>query len=67
MSRKSNPVEARIIREILKTGQQDPASVAVITPNRAQRMLLRRELADLAGMVDTVERLQGGQRPNIII
>lgn len=69
-SRKSNPAEAGIIREILEAGQPGPGSVAVITPHRAQRTLLRKELEHLGeaiSTIDTVERLQGGQRPTVII
>src|SRR5262249_26785853 len=49
---------------------QAPNSVAVITPHRAQRSLLRTALAAYAGpvdVIDTVERLQGGERPTIIV
>ncbi|MCC5812510.1 MAG: AAA family ATPase [Ectothiorhodospiraceae bacterium] len=70
-SRKSNVLEARIVREILEVGRNQPAdSIAVVTPHRAQRTLLQRALADhrdIAPVVDTVERLQGGQRPTVII
>ena len=44
-------------------------SVAVVTPHRAQRALLTSRLNAWAGgavgLIDTVERLQGGERPTI--
>jgi superfamily I DNA and/or RNA helicase len=68
-SRSSNAVEAEIIREILVAAPpRPPDSTAVITPHRAQRALLSTTLAGLdAGLVDTVERLQGGEKPTIIV
>jgi hypothetical protein len=70
-SRNSNPVEAEIIRQILAAApQRAPDSVAVITPHRAQRSLLKTIFAQHGigvGLVDTVERLQGGEKPTIIV
>jgi hypothetical protein len=70
-SRHSNPVEAEIIRQALAAApQQAPNSVAVITPHRAQRSLLKTTFAQhgiAVGLVDTVERLQGGEKPTIIV
>lgn len=68
-SRHSNPVEAEIIREILAAHAGAIGdTVAIITPHRAQRALLRTTLAGAGvGMIDTVERLQGGERPKIIV
>jgi superfamily I DNA and/or RNA helicase len=55
-----------------------PRSVALITPHRAQRASLRRELAPWVSdggaatrelpitMIDTVERLQGGEQETIV-
>jgi superfamily I DNA and/or RNA helicase len=39
--------------------------VAVVTPFRAHRTLLRERLGERVGLVDTVERLQGGERKAI--
>jgi superfamily I DNA and/or RNA helicase len=42
----------------------------VITPHRAQRALLRTTLSEDGldvGLIDTVERLQGGEKPAIIV
>lgn len=69
-----NAVEAEIIALVLEGGAKLPAnSVAIITPHRAQRNLLNQRLAAFrshdgpVGVVDTVERLQGGERANIIV
>jgi hypothetical protein len=70
-SRESNPVEADIIEAILAAGGELPASsVAVITPHRAQRALLKLQLAGYdrqVDVIDTVERLQGNERPTVIV
>lgn len=63
-SRKRNPLEGEIISRVLEAAPQDltPEEVAVVTPFRAQRTLLKERLAGRVGLVDTVERLQGGER-----
>jgi AAA domain/PD-(D/E)XK nuclease superfamily len=70
-SRQSNELEAAIIQAILTAGGRLPnASVAVMTPHRAQRSLLKSTLrlfASAADVIDTVERLQGGERPTVIV
>lgn len=70
-SRQSNSTEATLIREMLAAGRDLPlASIAVVTPHRAQRTLLSQELAAFDGpvdVIDTVERLQGNERPTIIV
>lgn len=71
-SRRSNPLEVEIIKQILDTGGEMPdGSIAIVTPHCAQRTLLKRELADYYGnavdVIDTVEKLQGGERPNVIV
>jgi len=70
-SRESNELEAQIIREILDAaGDLPPASVAIMTPHRAQRALLAARLEgyrEAVDMIDTVERLQGGERPVVIV
>jgi hypothetical protein len=68
-SRQSNTVEMAIIQQILQANDGLPEnSVAVITPHRAQRSLLSASLSNPAvGVIDTVERLQGGERPTIIV
>jgi hypothetical protein len=70
-SRQSNEVEAAIIERILDCGRDLPASsVAVVTPHRAQRSLLKMgPVGDhkSVDLIDTVERLQGGERPTVIV
>ena len=73
-SRRSNAVEVAAIEQLLAAAPPLPAgSVAVITPHRAQRSLLAARLAALTGeggpigVIDTVERLQGGERPTVIV
>jgi hypothetical protein len=70
-SRESNATEADIIESILTAGGRLPASsVAVITPHRAQRALLKLRLASheaAVDVIDTVERLQGNERPTVIV
>lgn len=62
-SRKRNPFEAELIRRVLAGNPSlAPEEVAVVTPFRAQRTLLRESLGERVGTVDTVERLQGGER-----
>src|SRR5262249_6616841 len=70
-SRQSNGLEVEIIRAVLAAGGQiRSGSVALITPHRAQRTLLNTRLQEFRGpvdVVDTVERLQGGERPVVIV
>lgn len=71
LSRQSNIVEAQLVEEILDTaGPLPDGSVAVMTPHRAQRSLLNMRLDRFAGpvdVIDTVERMQGGQRSTVIV
>lgn len=73
-SRRSNAIEVEIVEQILAAAPPLAAnSVAVITPHRAQRSLLATRLAahtgleGCVGVIDTVERLQGGERPTVIV
>jgi len=73
-SRRSNAVEVAIVEQLLSAAPTLPAgSVAVITPHRAQRSLLATRLAahtgpgGAVGVIDTVERLQGGERPTVVV
>lgn len=74
-SQRHNNVESDIIQLILAAGGQRPNnSIAIVTPHRAQRRLLVTQLtAQLTGanapigVIDTVERLQGGQRSVVIL
>ncbi len=69
-SEQFNEVEAAIIDAILGAAPElPPSAVAIVTPHRAQRALLRERLqgrSQFVDLVDTVERLQGGERPTIL-
>ena len=66
---RSNPIEARVVRDLVETFREHvPAeSIGVISPFRAQVVLLRRLLEDTGVVADTVERFQGGERDVIVI
>jgi hypothetical protein len=70
-SKKSNEFEARLIEKIISSGGDLPEkSIAVITPHRSQRALLMDRLDPYARsikMIDTVERLQGGECATVIV
>lgn len=75
-SKRSNPLEVDIIEQIINAGGEIPNnSIAIVTPHRAQRTLLKTRLADYyseeeekeVNVIDTVERLQGGERPTVIV
>jgi len=74
-SRNRNEVEAAIIRELVAaSGDVTPKSIAVLTPHRAQRTLLKQKLTPYightdspVGIIDTVERLQGNESPTVIV
>jgi len=69
-SRQSNQLEVNIIKEILSCAEDiADGSVAIVTPHRAQRTLLQKQLKEFGkevDLIDTVERLQGGERPVVI-
>lgn len=72
-SKQSNAYEAHLIRHILDAGLDaeavDDRSVVVMTPHRAQRAQLKvmlDEYDDCVQLVDTVERMQGGEAPTVI-
>lgn len=69
-SRKENALERTIIEEVLTACPSLPeGSVAVLSPHRGQRSLLQEQLRDhtSVAVVDTVERLQGGEAPTVIV
>lgn len=75
-SRRSNLFEARLIHDILRArGVEEhevpPGTVSVITPHRAQRGVLKhhleRDFSYHLKLIDTVERLQGGECETIIV
>jgi DNA replication ATP-dependent helicase Dna2 len=68
---RSNIGEARVVMELVRslTGEHAirPESIGVISPFRAQVVLLRQMLAATGVTVDTVERFQGGERDIMIL
>lgn len=71
-SRLSNTFEAELVRQIIEQGGQIPEdSVAVLTPHTAQRSNLELELEQFVdgaiSVIDTVERLQGGEAETILV
>ena len=71
-SQRSNLLEVRIIEQIIaETSREiENKSVAIVTPHRAQRTLLKTHLSNYGNfidVIDTVESLQGAERPYIIV
>ncbi len=77
-SRKSNPTEIAIIQHLLqaftdKKGNRNipKEHIALVTPHRTQRTLLKqafeKKYQGSITVIDTVERLQGGERPAVIV
>jgi hypothetical protein len=71
-SRLSNPHEAELISRLIESADDlDDDSIAVMTPHTAQRSNLQLKLEghtdESVLVIDTVERLQGGECENIIV
>lgn len=71
-SHEKNLIEAKIIKKIIENADLEESSTAVITPHRAQKKLLKDVLSKYLSpgpidMIDTVERIQGGEKPNIFV
>ncbi|HEY3420641.1 MAG TPA: AAA domain-containing protein [Methanomassiliicoccales archaeon] len=75
-SRKLNEFEAGLIQDVIasRPGSKkdiEPGSISIITPHRAQKgalkSLLMEDHGDQIKMIDTVERLQGGECETIIV
>jgi DNA replication ATP-dependent helicase Dna2 len=68
---RSNPDEARIVVDVVRSFTRDlgtrPESIGVVSPFRAQVVLLRQMLVGTGVTVDTVERFQGGERDIMIL
>jgi DNA replication ATP-dependent helicase Dna2 len=71
---RSNPDEAQVVVELVRSLTRDrginPESIGVVSPFRAQVVLLRQMLSGsgVTGVtVDTVERFQGGERDIMIL
>jgi hypothetical protein len=69
-SKNFNEFEVELIEKVLDSGDLEPRSAAVMTPHKAQRSLLKDRLerfSEQVDIIDTVEKLQGGERPTIIV
>ena len=68
---RSNPDEARVVVDLVESFTRDrgvdPESIGVVSPFRAQVVLLRQMLAGSRVTIDTVERFQGGERDIMIL
>ena len=68
---RSNPEEAGVVVDIVRSLTRDfgvaPESIGVVSPFRAQVVLLRQMLGSTGVTVDTVERFQGGERDVMIL
>jgi len=68
---RSNPEEAGVVVDIVRSLTRDfgvaPESIGVVSPFRAQVVLLRQMLNGAGVAVDTVERFQGGERDIMIL
>jgi superfamily I DNA and/or RNA helicase len=68
---RSNPDEARVVADLVRSFIHDhgisPECIGVVSPFRAQVVLLRHMLAGVPVTVDTVERFQGGERDVMIL
>jgi DNA replication ATP-dependent helicase Dna2 len=68
---RKNEAEARAIEHLVRGMLRDvrvaPESIGVVSPFRAQVVLLRQRLAGTGVVVDTVERFQGGERDTMIL
>jgi DNA replication ATP-dependent helicase Dna2 len=68
---RSNPDEARVVLDLVRSLTRDvgvkPETIGVVSPFRAQVVLLRQMLAGTGVTVDTVERFQGGERDIMIL
>jgi len=66
-----NVAEVDAVEEIVRRYQKDYAvpakAIGVVSPFRAQVVLLRKRLQDTGVTVDTVERFQGGERDIMIL
>jgi DNA replication ATP-dependent helicase Dna2 len=68
---RKNTDEADAVEELVRRFTQEhrvpPESIGVVSPFRAQVVLLRQRLAATGVAVDTVERFQGGERDIMIL
>ncbi|PYS55635.1 MAG: hypothetical protein DMG13_03295 [Acidobacteria bacterium] len=68
---RSNREEAEVVLDLIRSFVRDlgirPESIGVVSPFRAQVVLLRQMLGHIGVTVDTVERFQGGERDIMIL
>ena len=68
---RSNLDEARVVADLVRSFTREngirPETIGVVSPFRAQVVLLRQMLADTGVTIDTVERFQGGEREVMIL
>ncbi len=68
---RSNPDEAQAVVELVQSFTRDrgidPESIGIVSPFRAQVVLLRQMLPGSGVTIDTVERFQGGERDIMIL
>ncbi len=66
---RTNPGEALVVNDLVRSLaiHTPPEDIGVISPFRAQAVLLRRLLEGTGVTVDTVERFQGGEREVIVL
>jgi DNA replication ATP-dependent helicase Dna2 len=68
---RSNVDEARVVVDLVRSFIRDrgihPDTIGVVSPFRAQVVLLRQMLAGTGVTIDTVERFQGGERDIMIL
>ncbi len=62
----ANAVE-ELVRGFIRNHRVPPETIGVVSPFRAQVVLLRQRLAGSGVAVDTVERFQGGERDIMIL
>jgi superfamily I DNA and/or RNA helicase len=68
---RKNEAEATIVEDLVRRYIREhgvaPESIGVVSPFRAQVVLLRQRLAGTGVSIDTVERFQGGERDVMIL
>ncbi len=68
---RKNETEASVVEDLvrfyIREHHMAPESIGVVSPFRAQVVLLRQRLAGTGVSIDTVERFQGGERDIMIL
>jgi DNA replication ATP-dependent helicase Dna2 len=58
---------SEVVHELIRHQRVHPETIGVVSPFRAQVVLLRQRLAGTGVSVDTIERFQGGERDIMIL